>query len=297
MDAVALRRLASRQQGLFTRGQARDLGFSAYQIRRRIQAGEWLVVAGAALAVAGLPVTERVRERAILLDLPGAVLAGPSAARRHGLSSADRRVFVAVGDVARPAPPGVVHLRDQVGPGDLTRHEGCPVTIAVRTVFDCLRVLPEHQALALLDEAVRAGLTTVDEVGERVHAHAGRRDAPRLARLMRSAGRGGRTAAERLLARLLSAAGIDGWTGQEPIFDQAGLIGPAGFAFPGARLIVEVDSHARHGSPGAFQRDRERQNRLAAAGWNVLRFTWADVVQRPAYVVAAVQGMLAGTGA
>jgi len=27
----------------------------------------------------------------------------------------------------------------------------------------------------------------------------------------------------------------------------------------------------------------------------VLRFTWADVVQRPAYVVAAVQGMLVGS--
>ncbi|NUR31253.1 MAG: DUF559 domain-containing protein, partial [Catenulispora sp.] len=178
-----------------------------------------------------------------------------------------------------------------------TRHDGCAITTAARTVFDCLRVLPEHQALALLDEAVRTGLATLDEVGDRVHAHAGRRDAPRLAQLMRAAGRGGRTSAERLLTRLLTTAGITGWTAQEPIFDEAGLIGPADFAFPGARLLVEVDSHARHSSPGAFQRDRERQNRLAAAGWNTLRFTWADIVQRPEHVVRAVRGMLAGAGA
>jgi very-short-patch-repair endonuclease len=38
-------------------------------------------------------------------------------------------------------------------------------------------------------------------------------------------------------------------------------------------LVIEVDGWAYHRTPDRFQRDRERQNRLVAAGWTVLRFT------------------------
>ena len=36
----------------------------------------------------------------------------------------------------------------------------------------------------------------------------------------------------------------------------------------------------------------DRKNRLVAAGWTVLRFTWWDLTQRPDYVVASICAMM-----
>jgi very-short-patch-repair endonuclease len=52
--------------------------------------------------------------------------------------------------------------------------------------------------------------------------------------------------------------------------------------------VVEVDGHRYHGSYRAFQRDRAKTNRLIAAGYVVLRFTWAQLTQRPMLVCATI---------
>ena len=59
-----------------------------------------------------------------------------------------------------------------------------------------------------------------------------------------------------------------------------------------ARLVIEVDGWAFHTDPARFQRDRTRQNRLVAAGWTVLRFTWADLHHRPDKVIREVRAAL-----
>ena len=45
-------------------------------------------------------------------------------------------------------------------------------------------------------------------------------------------------------------------------------------------------------TPDQFRRDRVRQNRLVAAGWTVVRFTWRDLTERPDYVIATVAAVL-----
>ena len=39
------------------------------------------------------------------------------------------------------------------------------------------------------------------------------------------------------------------------------------------RVIAELDSYVTHGSRAAFDRDRERDLKLAIAGWQVVRLT------------------------
>jgi very-short-patch-repair endonuclease len=46
-------------------------------------------------------------------------------------------------------------------------------------------------------------------------------------------------------------------------------------------------------TPEHFQRDRRRQNRLIAAGWTVLRFTWWDLTERPDDVLAQIRAAVA----
>ena len=67
--------------------------------------------------------------------------------------------------------------------------------------------------------------------------------------------------------------------------------------WPEALLAVELDGAQHHTSPEDRQRDLERDRLLAAAGWLVLRFTYADVVRDPEGVrrqVLAVYRVRAG---
>lgn len=70
-----------------------------------------------------------------------------------------------------------------------------------------------------------------------------------------------------------------------------GLIGRADVLFAEERLLVEVDGFEHH-AVSEFQRDRTRQNRLVHAGCSVLRFTWADLVDRPQMVADRIRTML-----
>jgi very-short-patch-repair endonuclease len=43
------------------------------------------------------------------------------------------------------------------------------------------------------------------------------------------------------------------------------------------RVVIELDGHASHGTRLAFERDRERDRILTAAGWRVVRVTWRQL--------------------
>ena len=58
-------------------------------------------------------------------------------------------------------------------------------------------------------------------------------------------------------------------------------------------LVVEVDSYAFHSSRRAFERDRRKQAELQGLGFEVLRFTWLQITERPEWVVAQIAARLA----
>lgn len=58
------------------------------------------------------------------------------------------------------------------------------------------------------------------------------------------------------------------------------------------RVALELDSRF-HDPPGARMRDRERDRALRAAGYRTFRVRWADVVQRPGWVLWKVRELLA----
>jgi very-short-patch-repair endonuclease len=60
------------------------------------------------------------------------------------------------------------------------------------------------------------------------------------------------------------------------------------FLWPDQRLIVEVDGFAYHGDRDAFERDRDRDAALVAAGYRVIRVTWRKLVKEPLLLVARV---------
>ena len=64
------------------------------------------------------------------------------------------------------------------------------------------------------------------------------------------------------------------------------------FVYEEARLVLETDGHATHATRRQRQADAERSSRLMAEGWRVVRFTYEDVVERPAYVVDTIRAFL-----
>jgi hypothetical protein len=292
-DGSDLRRLAEGQRGLFTRTQARACGYSAYRVRRRVELGDWRVVLGPVFAFRGASRTPGLLDVAAGLAVPGAVLAGPSAARVHGMPVDDRGPWIAVPVTDRPRVSGLGVLRERLSRYDVHLIGGLPVTSRPRTVFDCLRILPDAQALDLLDRALQQRWIALDDLTGRVRAFAGRHGVSRLVRMVASAGSGTRSAAERLAVGLPRRAGIDEYQTNKPIHDADGeLIGVGDLVFEGERVVVELDGRAYHTTSDRFERDRYRQNRLIGAGWTVLRFTCRDLTRRPDYVVAVVSQIL-----
>ncbi len=49
----------------------------------------------------------------------------------------------------------------------------------------------------------------------------------------------------------------------------------------GERLIAELDSRSAHETRSAFEADRDRDRRLQAEGWRVVRITWRQLHDEP----------------
>jgi len=115
----------------------------------------------------------------------------------------------------------------------------------------------------------------------------GRWGSPAARLLLQAADEGTRSAAERLFARLLRKAGITGWKANQEVVGYE-----VDFLFRDAKLVVEVDGFAFHSDPEAFSRDRRKQNAIALAGYQVLRFTWLDLTEYPDRVIAEVKAAI-----
>ncbi len=183
-----LAEVAAGQGGLFTRTQALGCGFSYYHVRRRLADGRWVVVLGSVLARGGARVGPALLDRAVALALPGAVLAGPSAARCHGIDVADPGQYAIVPVSDGRALPGVRLWQEDLPVADVSTVDGVLVTCRGRAVFDCVRVLPDRPAADLVGWAVRERWTTWAEFTARIHRYGRRRGAPRLAALAYRAG-------------------------------------------------------------------------------------------------------------
>ena len=108
------------------------------------------------------------------------------------------------------------------------------------------------------------------------------RRAPRRQRLLtgRQGGERAREAASLQLARALRPPAL---TLQHEVWDAGRFVAGSTRRIPELKLAIEVDGFEHHSSPEAFQRDRTARTDLVALGWTVLRFTWDDVVHRPAH--------------
>jgi very-short-patch-repair endonuclease len=65
------------------------------------------------------------------------------------------------------------------------------------------------------------------------------------------------------------------------------------FLWRSRRWVVEVDGFGAHGTRSAFETDRARDARLKLMGYDVVRFTWRQIVDEAPGVAATMRALLA----
>ena len=222
---------------------------------------------------------------AVLACGPGAVLSHRSAASlwdiRH---TAKGRIDVTTPRVLRPRPG--LHRRAVLPADEMTIHDALPTTTPARTLLDLAAVIPSQSLERALDEAEILRLPGPAPLLDRYPRQRGTRNLRTLLLNARSP-TPTRNEFEARFLTLLDSHGIP-----RPEINTIIEGYEVDAAWRGARLIVELDGFATHGTRRAFERDRLRDRRLQAAGWRVIRLTWAQLSEAD-QVVREVRRLLA----
>jgi hypothetical protein len=219
--------------------------------------------------------------------------AGPGAVLSHGTAAWWWRLLErepAVIDVSAPGRHGSIdgvrvhHPRLIEG----THSRRLPVTTVPRTLLDAAARSSMDEVRRMLAQADYHRLLVVDDVI--AVCGSGRRGSSRLrAGLHRHEPRIAMTRSElerRFLKECEAAeielpevnAVVEGWT--------------VDMLWRSERVIVELDGRDNHSSPGQIERDRRKELQLRAAGYVVVRYTWAQVALEPKVVMADLRAIL-----
>lgn len=285
-----LARVAARQHSVFTRAQSVAAGISARTIDRRLASGRWARLYAGIYISASVPVTWKQR-------LAGACLAcGPCAFASHRSAVT---VWGFADDLFAPAvtvPAGTRRQHDGIDVHEThvierCGHGGFMVTTPMRTLLDAAGCVGEDRVVRMLDDALRRRLVHLEAMATYLDRpeHRSRPGSQTLRRMVaaRTPERPIASDAETVLFEILRDAGLPLPVPQFPIDTRRGRK-YIDFAYPDAKLAIEVDGWEVHGTRAAFENDRARQNEIEVIGYHVLRFTWTQVTSRPVEVALTV---------
>ena len=158
-------------------------------------------------------------------------------------------------------------IRPWNGRIEITIHDGIPVTTPARTQLDLAGVLQRHQLQQAINEAEILRLDGAHELAQRHPTKRGTATLRTLAPPTHT-----RSDLEARFTTFLNDRRFP--TPQTNVLIEGIEVD---CAWPDKRLVVELDSYEFHRTRATFERDRQRDRRLAAAGWTVIRVTWRDL--------------------
>jgi very-short-patch-repair endonuclease len=285
-DVRAPRELAISQDGVVARWQLIRAGLSERSADCWVR-GMQALVDGVFLT--GLaPPTQRQRWWAAVLSSPGTVLSHASAAACFGLRPVVGRVVT----VTRVGNRGREHSRELhvsyslTLRGQVTEHDGIPITTVERTIVDLWPHLSPRTRSRMLREGLRMRLTTGPRMIAAIRAHRGRRGVASLRlevdnlsdlRLERC-----RSDAEAWAVALIADAGL-----QLPDVNKGVAGEEADLSWPAEHLIIELDGLSYHVLRDA---DIRKTKVWRAAGFDVRRLPTDAVYADPERLLALVPG-------
>jgi hypothetical protein len=297
----AIAERAPKSLGLFTNEQLEALGVSRQQRRTLLCNGVLIPIGGGVARHAAYPPSWEQRVLAAVLAAgDGAVASHMSAAtlwRFDGMPQPRATIEVTVARRRCPrAVPGTVHRSLDLAPADIEPRQLIPRTTPARTLLDIAPRLGASQLEAALDDAERRGLTWRPHLRWRIDElrRCGRPGVPALADLLdRTEGRPlGDSWLEQAGIRLIVGAGLPVPRVQVKQRKAGGGIARVDLFWDDAKLVAELAGHGTHSTRRRRQSDAERAARLGLEDWQVVEFTYEDVVERPEYVVDMIRAYL-----
>jgi very-short-patch-repair endonuclease len=280
--------LAAARHGVVTRRELLDAGLSPEAVKRLVRSG-WLIVAHRGVYRVGhaAPSVEADYAAAVAACGPGALLCGLAAGWLFGLvrGTAPRPSVMARSE-RRIEGIDTCRCRRWT-PLDAATYRGIPITTVARTLTDLAAEL-ERDALARAchEAGVRFGTTPlhVDEVLARRPTTPG---AGNLRAVLHGDVRVTLSALERRFLARLRAARL-------PLPQTNRIAGGyrVDCRWPERRLTVELDGYRYHRSRHAWEQDRRREREARARGDEFRRYTYGDVVEDPAYMLAELRSLL-----
>jgi very-short-patch-repair endonuclease/predicted transcriptional regulator of viral defense system len=285
--------LAAEQHGIVTRVQLIRRGVAAHlvdlrvrtRVLRRVHAGVYRV---------GPLISAREREMAAVLACSGPGVQGGAVLQTpEHLAVVGQRGAAAAHELLLPQPRsepvdvvvplsmnrgrrrGIRSHRIDLRPEEVVRIEGIPFTTVARTLVDLAGCTTSAELERAFSAAARRGLTDGDAVSSILRRNPNCRGAARLQALLGCADEVPftRSAAEDAFLTLVRAGGLPG-----PRTNILVHGFEVDFFWQQARLVVEIDGFVHHRARRTFVRDRQRNSALAAAGIQMLRLSWDQVV-------------------
>jgi very-short-patch-repair endonuclease len=287
--------LAAKQYGVVSRRQLLDLGWHPEAIKHRVRNGRLHPVRRGVFAVGRPSLTTHGKwMAAILACSPQAVLSHRTAARLWGfrpgsLPGNDDLIDVTVAAHRRLTCTGIrLHRARSLSEGDRGLRDRIPTTSPLRTLIDLAAVLNARELETAINEADRVGLVNPDALRSATTARSGLRGLAAIRDVLdRRTFRLTDSELERRFLLLVDRAGL-----VRPLTQQRVNGFRVDFYWPELRFIVETDGLRYHRTSTQQAKDRKRDQRHAAAGFIVVRFTHAQVTFESQQVIETLRDVI-----
>lgn len=277
---------------MVSRDQLLDAGVPPTTIGDRVRSGRLIRLHRGVYAVGHARLRREGRWLAAVLAVgPGAVLSHRDAAGLHGLRPANHpRADVMTTRQPRAIEGIAIHRTRSLDAHDITIVSGIPTTTVARTLLDLAGTVPHDHLTRAIREAERQRTFDLRAV---------------QAAMARTRGRTGR--GHRALKQAIAeCAAFERHHTRSPLEDAfLRLVRSNRLPLPSTnvlvegfevdavwraqRVAVELDGWTDHQTRRAFEKDRERDAALTAAGWRVVRFTYRQLTRRPDLVISTLR--------
>lgn len=235
-------------------------------------------------------ITPLVSAQAIVTVEPAAVITGRAAAHLDWWPELAVPTVTAALPRYRASRVGLTWQQRELDPDQVRVHGGLRVTSRPLTVLDLIPDLGGQ----VIDEALRRGAVTLTQL-ERLFASMPRRPGDTLrSELLRDSKDEPWSEAERAFHRILRTLELPcSYATNHPLRLSATQKRFFDVALRDLLLAFEVDGYEFHSDRAAFERDRRNDAAARALGWDVTRFSAAQVLNDAAEVADVVSRIVA----
>ncbi len=301
----SIQAMLRRLDGLATRTQLAEAGFTTRQIRTQLKAGSIVQLSWGVYArpdLAGAAAGDPAREHALLAAAairrigPDVVASHQSAALIHGLPLLTQPLASEV-TLTRPVPgrrsqsgrAGTRLHHAQLPASERTTRFGVELTSVARTVADLARALPFADGVVVADAALHQKKATEEHLAAAAQACARWPGARRARDVIAFSDRRSESVLESVARVAFGDQGLPPPKLQAWVGGEYATIGRVDFFWPEHGTVAEADGAMKYTSPADTISQLDRDVLLREAGFEIVHFSWRQITRVPEQVADSIR--------